>query len=84
MLTDLKTVEDSLFTQASIAEFYTLHDVFEVIAFLNKAKKQETKDRIKYLFSKTSQTSPEYKMLLHAPLTQNNADKKEVLTYLAS
>lgn len=40
MLADLKTVEDNLFTQAAIQQFYAKHDIFEVIAFLNKAKKQ--------------------------------------------
>ena len=40
MLSDLKIVEDSLFNQPSIQQFYAKHDIFEVIAFLNKAKKQ--------------------------------------------
>jgi hypothetical protein len=40
MLTDLKPVEDNLFNQPSLQAFYAKHDIYEVIAFLNKAKKQ--------------------------------------------
>ena len=40
MLSDLKTVEDNLFTQASLQAFYAKHDIFAVIALLNKSKKQ--------------------------------------------
>ncbi len=40
MLSDLKTLEDNLFAQASLQAFYSKHDIFAVIAFLNKAKKQ--------------------------------------------
>jgi hypothetical protein len=40
MLSDLKIAEDALFNQPSLQAFYSKHNIYDVIAFLNKAKKQ--------------------------------------------
>ena len=76
MLADLKTVEDKLYQPDALDTFMNVtnesiqkHSVHDLIKQLNKATKKETRDRIKYCFSKIGQ-SHRYKDLLLSCLCQ--------------
>ena len=97
MLADLKTVEDKLYQPDALDAFMNVtfpstqkHSVHDLIKQLNKATKKETRDRIKYCFSKIGQ-SHRYKDLLLSCLCQqagislmDSDQKKEFGKYVKS
>lgn len=86
MLGDLKTVEDKLYQPEALDTFLQVsfslsqkHSVHDLIKLLNKATKKETKDRIRYCFSKVA-SSHRYKDLFCACLTEEEGSYESIQT----